>query len=390
MTALFTDNFNRANSTGISNANWTTATGANASVNIVSNEAACIVGDICSNYINSIVWPNDQYAKCSVGTVVETVTDNGVGPMVRMAAGAQTGYLGQGNTHETKLYKAVATAFTQLGINGPAVTTGDVLELRAQGTTLTLLLNGTAICGTPLTDASIAAGNAGIWLSSPGQQDSLDNFEAGDFSTPPVTTSLNSPPLPPAMGSKVLGPLGIEGFAFRTFVKPTANITAALTGQSATFTPGTVAPGTAVSFVGIAVFTAAGTLSPSTAVALTGQAGLFATGLVVPNSSVALTGSSATFGSGNLLAASTLALTGVSSAFTAGQLVPATTVSLQGAAVISSAGTMSVTNDVTVALTGSRATFTPGTLTSSGGTPSATQPPVAGWPNNFGTFLVKQ
>lgn len=181
MTALATDNFTRANSTGMSNASWTTASGANASANIVSNEAACISGDICSNYYSGFVWQNAQYVKCVIGSVVETVTDNGAGPMARMATGAQTGYLVQGNTHETRLYKAIAGAFTQLGSDGPAVTTGDVLEIDANGTSLTVFKNGTAICGTPVTDSSITSGNAGFWLSSPGQQISIDNWDAGDF-----------------------------------------------------------------------------------------------------------------------------------------------------------------------------------------------------------------
>lgn len=410
MTALATDNFNRANSTGMSNASWTTASGANASANIVSNEAACVSGDICSNYYNAVVLPNAQYVKCVIGSVVETVTDNGAGPMARMATGAQTGYLVQGNTHETRLYKAVAGAFTQLGSDGPAVTTGDVLEIDANGTSLTVFKNGTAICGTPVTDSSITSGNGGFWLSSPAQQISIDNWEAGNFAIPGITT-VTSAPLPPLLASGVLGPLGLGGFAIKRNIQAAPNVTVTLTGQSATFATGTMAPSTSIALVGRAATFAVGTVIPNTAVSLTGRAGTFASGTLLPSTSVGMTGQSATFATGvmstggdvtvgltgqaatfsaGILAPNTtLALSGGAASFTAGNLLPATSVGLTGNAMTSAAGTMTastsvtlaglsatfsgglfgVVGDVTVALTGLSATFTAGQMTPQGDIP---------------------
>lgn len=82
------------------------------------------------------------------------------------------------------------------------------------------------------------------------------------------------------------------------------------------------------------------------------------------NVTVALTGSTATFTAGTLKANTDKAITGQTGTFAAGTLAPSTTVPLVGATATFTPGTFSASTggDVTVALTGQTATFAAGTL----------------------------
>lgn len=187
MTILATDDFNRAN--GGLGANWTTGTGVQPP-RIVSNEAlGNAAANVCdANYTGALVgggaWPNDQYSQFTIGSVVDTTSDEGVGPACRMASGAQTQYFAQTNTVETKLYKVVAGTFTQLGVDGAACATGNVLRLECVGDQITVKKNGTTIIG-PITDSAIASGNAGMWCTH--AVGAIDSFEGGDFAAGATT-----------------------------------------------------------------------------------------------------------------------------------------------------------------------------------------------------------
>lgn len=128
----------------------------------------------------STTYPNDQWAQLTLGSVVESVTDNGLGPAVRMASGALTAYFAQCNTHEIKLYKAISSTFTQLGTDAAAAAAGDVIYIEAQGTSILVKKNGTTIIG-PITDSGIASGKAGMWCSQSATVPTGDNFLAGNF-----------------------------------------------------------------------------------------------------------------------------------------------------------------------------------------------------------------
>jgi hypothetical protein len=186
MTILATDDFNRAD--GGLGANWTTTTSEDAPL-ISTNEARNSTGVLTgggARYTGALTgggaWPNDQYAEVIIGSVVSTTTDEGVGGACRIASGAKTHYLVQGNTHETRIYKVVAGAFTQLGSDGPAVATGDKLRLICSGTSISATKNGTTIIG-PVTDSDIASGDAGIWCTPNGGPGTANSFEGGDLAT---------------------------------------------------------------------------------------------------------------------------------------------------------------------------------------------------------------
>src|SRR6185312_14539110 len=197
----------------------------------------------------------------------------------------------------------------------------------------------------------------------------------------------------------------VIGFAL---APSSSNVTAALTGQSATFAAGAAAPSSSVALTGQGATFSAGTLGAVPTVALTGQGATFASGTLVPSTTVALTGQAANFTAGNvsaggpvtvsltgqaatfspgtLSAAIDTALTGTSASFAAGTLVPTPQLGLTGTAATFSPGSLSaaidtallgqqalfapgqlgIQGDVTVALTGQAAVFTAGQLTVSG------------------------
>lgn len=178
MSVLATDDFA---GTGALSGNWTVDQGAAARVTGECALTDTATGQVTARY-TGVVTPNNHYAKITIGSVVETVTDTGAGPMVR-AQDANNFYFLQGNTTETKLFSKIGGSFAQLGSNGPAITTGDVLYLEIQGTTLIAKKNGSSICGTPVSDPGLASGRGAIW-SGPDNSSvvlRVDDFEVGDF-----------------------------------------------------------------------------------------------------------------------------------------------------------------------------------------------------------------
>lgn len=183
MTVLASDNFTRANSTGLGSnwITWTTAT----SLNIVSDQAAApTAGNLYGNIYTAVGSPNDQYSKTVLGSIVSATIDEGAGPQVRMSAVAQTGYLIQSGG-DTRLYRCIGTNFVQLGTTGSAGSPGDILELDIVGNILTARRGGVVFLGTPVTDSNIATGAFGVFGSTSNVLLNLASWEGGDFSAGP-------------------------------------------------------------------------------------------------------------------------------------------------------------------------------------------------------------
>ena len=177
MSILATDDFA---GTGALSGNWTVDQGsaARSANELLPTDTGS--GQIIGRY-TGVATPNDHYVKFTMGGVVDTNTDQGAGPAVRVQDASNLYFL-QGNTVQTRIYKKVAGAFTQLGSDGPAVATGDVLYLEIQGTQLIAKKNGTTICGSP-TDSALSTGRGGFWCAPITANDTLDTFELGDFAS---------------------------------------------------------------------------------------------------------------------------------------------------------------------------------------------------------------
>jgi len=151
-----------------------------------------------------------------------------------------------------------------------------------------------------------------------------------------------------------------------------ANSAVGLTGQSAAFSSGTIVPSTTVGLTGQRATFSAGTVSAGNDVtaSLTGQATAFTAGIIAPSTSLALLGGSASFASGNLLPGAARGLTGTALISTAGAMSPAVDTALTGVSASFTAGVVGVVGDVTTSLTGAQATFTAGTFS----VPQSAQP----------------
>jgi hypothetical protein len=173
-------------------ANWTNVTGATASLAITTGQVESTHPSTPANmYYNADTPPADQYAQLVLKTPIDSISDEGFGPAVRIATGAQTEYMVQSNANETRCYKVVSGGFTQLGSDGAAGANTDLIKLSANGTSISTDKNGSTIIG-PTTDSGIASGRYGIWSWNSGSVDILaDDWEGGDFAGAPTF-----PPVP--------------------------------------------------------------------------------------------------------------------------------------------------------------------------------------------------
>lgn len=188
MTALATDNFNRANAANLG-ANWTSNV---ADITIASNKAT-VTADPAGEYNNTVTWPNDQYSQ----TIISTLPGGGqsAGPTARNATdGSFYAYVATFNTNSELFKSIVGVGYTTFSSAGPAITAGDVLKVRASSTAVSGDRNGTQQLTT--TDSSLTTGRAGICGFGSGV---MDDFEGGDFATGS---------LPPGLGPNV----GMEVF----------------------------------------------------------------------------------------------------------------------------------------------------------------------------------
>ncbi len=177
---LFTDNFNRANQTLQTSADWTKNTvddDANISSNVLEGTPAGFPADEYIATVNSISPNNDQYVEFEVATsggflefggVVARFTDTDNFYGLREEGGdlvliLRVTALGQG---------ALWTYSSDSG----SVSPGDVCSLEIVGTTLKVFVNGVEVYQRIDTDHS--SGDVGVWFEGPVQ---IDNFEAGNM-----------------------------------------------------------------------------------------------------------------------------------------------------------------------------------------------------------------
>ena len=187
------DNFNRADALGSGlglGPAWTLVFGGPWATNgfgISSNTAVpdSFGSDKLSLYTR-ISWPNDQYVQCRI-TVTGTSGDTGFGVALRSSIDGANLYrcvVNKATTNNVVVAKAVANAYTALQRYTVTWADGDTFRMEVQGTTLTAYQNGVALSPT-VSDSSMTGGYAGILLSSAVTSGSIDDWEAGDFSTVP-------------------------------------------------------------------------------------------------------------------------------------------------------------------------------------------------------------
>lgn len=142
------------------------------------------------------------------------------------------------------------------------------------------------------------------------------------------------------------------------------NVTLTLSGQTATFTEGTLSPAVSYAPTGQTATFTEGTLSPSLTYSLSGQTATFAEGTISPTVTYGLTGQTATFSEGTITASVnsdiTLSLSGQTATFSEGTLSASIDYSLTGQAATFSEGAIAAA--LSYALVALNSTFTEGAL----------------------------
>lgn len=182
MAILASDTFNRPN--GSLGPNWTDAPGG--TFGIASNAATAlsvVTGLHCTAY-NAVSPPANQWAQVKILSLTATYN----GPAVRVASGAQTGYmLGIDITGVVYLVKELAGTQSNLATSAAAtVAANDILKLQVVGTSLTAYVNDVLVPDLSFTDSDIATGLFGLGGYNGG---SMDNWLAGNFTAPVPGTS---------------------------------------------------------------------------------------------------------------------------------------------------------------------------------------------------------
>jgi hypothetical protein len=186
MGTLATDNFDRADA-GTLGSNWTTG-GEENTFGIVSNKASADGPNDAAAYYNAVTWPNDQYSQTVLATSKSSTADEGVGVMVRHAAGTTRAYyravFAHGTTNNVGVSKFTNPTYTNLGKrNTGSDWTNDAATgyIEVQGSTIVIKLNGTTL-GASFSDSAVTAGSAGLNNSGDsGTPRTQNNWEGGDF-----------------------------------------------------------------------------------------------------------------------------------------------------------------------------------------------------------------
>lgn len=185
---LATDDFNRADSTGLG-LNWTKPVAATNQFNVSGNKAIPAnfsSGDSYDAY-SAITWPNDQYSKVKVTVSGTSGSEQGMGPSVRMDLVLKTVYTAVADhaaSNNVALDKIVNNTGTNLGLVTQAFTDGDYFQIQSVGTTISVIYGGSTIIS--VSDAAIGSGYAGMRYSTAETSASGDDWEGGDLAAAAV------------------------------------------------------------------------------------------------------------------------------------------------------------------------------------------------------------
>lgn len=196
-TLIASDDFNRAGP-GLGS-NWAQLSSGRGDV--VINSSTKVTGQfgVLSNdhsaarWVGSGTFTDDQYASVKVQSLTSFAgTNDRVGVIVRASADTDANrdyYLATADadsatsTHLVRLSKWVNGTFTQIHSGNATLAENDRLELEAEGTTIRVCINGTAIGGSfTVTDSDISTGKPGV--ATAGNASCFgDDWEGGNLSS---------------------------------------------------------------------------------------------------------------------------------------------------------------------------------------------------------------
>ncbi len=155
---MATDNFTGTNGDPINASNWVLIGSSVFSINANACYSAWSGEPGLARYTGA--FADDQYAQM----VSAASGSRRMGPAVRIAASAATGYMFIGNNDTSLLMRCVAGVITQLGSSGPAFSVGNTIRLEVTGNILRPMINGSTWANGTFDDTAdiIASGSPGI------------------------------------------------------------------------------------------------------------------------------------------------------------------------------------------------------------------------------------
>lgn len=200
------------------NPNWGNVTAASGTI------TGSFSGSDAAGEVQAAVWSgsgtfsNDQYASLAIVGLAFLGSSDGIGVIVRSSTdtnGSRDYYQvfiaadSAGPNYTTIFSKVVNGTRTQLHSASSAWANGDRVELEAEGTSIRVCKNGTALGGSfTQTDASLSTGKPGVCAS--GVTVTADDWEGGD-----ITGATNDAGEPSGVaGTSAVGGLGGYGTYF--------------------------------------------------------------------------------------------------------------------------------------------------------------------------------
>lgn len=139
-------------------------------------------GLTCWETYNALIPGGNQYGKITIGTYTAGA-GSFVGVTVRSASAADQMYICQaevsGLSTTTRIRRRNSGGTNLATENSTTWATGNTIELRAVGTALDCMRNGSTILST--TDATFATGRVGIFMNTNSGTVGIDQIELGDF-----------------------------------------------------------------------------------------------------------------------------------------------------------------------------------------------------------------
>jgi hypothetical protein len=179
-----TEAFTGANTTDLvtHNGSWTYSNGGDWEIN--TNAGRCAQGNYDGiAYWNADSFDSDQYSQAVVANLSG---DTWIGVIVRVnGASMNNGYYATWDASGENLVLRELTAGSWANIATTAAAgleVSDVVRLEAEGTYLTVKVNGSTVLG-PSTDSSFASGSAGIVCYAP-EGSRIDDWEGGNLAAP--------------------------------------------------------------------------------------------------------------------------------------------------------------------------------------------------------------
>lgn len=207
-TTVASDDFNRANEDPLSGGgNWTQLHNFvfDGNIELVSNHIASQStggGGMFARWTGAGSFTADQYAKATIGALAFNGTAYQGGVICRASADVSPNHDFYGiyvsddssSSRTTVLFKIVNGTTTILHSDVVTWANGDTVELECEDTTIRGMKNGVALGGSfTTTDASIASGIPGVWISGDSGVPTLDDWDSGNLTTAVADGAYTSP-----------------------------------------------------------------------------------------------------------------------------------------------------------------------------------------------------